>query len=108
MNLLKRVLSQAGYDVTCASSSGEAILIAEADKEGFDLLISDVVMAYLSGYELASRLRREHRGLKVLFISGYPDKHPEPGSEFEGAFIQKPFSDKEFLSRVRQCLDGPC
>ena len=71
-------------------------------------MVTDVVMPGMSGCQLAGRLEPLRPGMKVLFMSGYPNDailhHGvlDPGI----AYIQKPFSPDALVGRVREILDG--
>ena len=80
-----------------ASSAEEALTIAE--REDFDLLLTDVVMPGASGLELAERLRRDRPGLPVLLTSGGED---ERALDDRTAFVQKPFR----LEQLRELVNG--
>ena len=71
------------------------------------LLISDVVMPGMSGSELAGQLEAERPGLRVLYISGYPeDAIARHGVLHPGrSFLQKPFPPGVLLQTVREILD---
>jgi CheY-like chemotaxis protein len=105
--ITSRSLSRAGYDVIVAASPAEA-LSNEGPPE-IDLLLTDVVMPGMNGRELAETLLDRRPGLRVLFMSGYTeDSVLRSGIENASqAFLQKPFSMRDLLSRVRQVLDAP-
>jgi two-component system, cell cycle sensor histidine kinase and response regulator CckA len=69
-------------------------------------MVTDVVMPQMSGRELADRLLLLRPGLRVLYMSGYPDNaivhHGvlEPGT----AFLQKPFNVSVLEQKVREVL----
>jgi CheY-like chemotaxis protein len=70
-NLCKTILTRSGYDVI-ATPDGESALTASADgRRTIDLALVDLVMAGMSGVELAHRL--VVRGIKVILMSGYPE-----------------------------------
>ncbi|MBE7463179.1 MAG: response regulator [Planctomycetes bacterium] len=106
--LVRMALVRNGYRVICASDGEEARQLAEDRPETIHLLLSDVVMPRLGGYELARRLRAARPGLRVLFMSGYneasvrhhgmvvPDTH----------FIEKPFEPGVLAERIRSILDA--
>jgi CheY-like chemotaxis protein len=88
-----------------ASNAGEALILAE--KEKAFMLVTDVVMPHMGGYELADRLLQKNPDLKVLFISGYENENKPkelslftPPNHFD--FLQKPFSHEELLKRLSQ------
>ena len=68
-NLLRRL----GYDVVEASGGVEALRVAEAGRGTIDLLISDVRMPGINGFELATTLMAADPSLDVLLMSGYVD-----------------------------------
>ncbi|RKX76613.1 MAG: hybrid sensor histidine kinase/response regulator [Spirochaetes bacterium] len=105
--LIIKILLHKGYDVLEAKNSGEALLAFEKDKERIDLLITDIIMPYLSGDKLAERLKGEKPDLKILFISGYPSKTIQRKNLFStgAAFISKPFNASNFLQKVRNILN---
>jgi FixJ family two-component response regulator len=72
-----------------------------------DLLLTDVVMPEMNGRELAARLAEIRPGLRRLFMSGYTaDVIASRGVLEEGVeFVQKPFTRKRLVARIRQVLD---
>jgi DNA-binding response OmpR family regulator len=105
--LIARILSRKGYRVHEAQNAGEALLISENLKGKIDLLISDLIMPHMNGQLLAERLEGLRPDIRVLFISGYPDKTiRERGiSDLKGDFMQKPFEPEALLLKVREILD---
>jgi CheY-like chemotaxis protein len=104
--LSRDMLERQGYRVILAANAGEAEQIS-GSAGSFDLLITDAMMPTISGAELARRLRADHPGLKVLYISGYADNEvgsDDPGSE-RAAFLQKPFSADSLGRKIRQMLN---
>jgi len=104
--LVQTVLEGSGYTVIAACGLPEALARAEEWPGTIDLLISDIVMPGGTGQELAARLAANRPGLKVLFISGYPE-HDAPGLVASDgvAFLSKPFTRKLLLRKLRELLD---
>ena len=105
--LSRDMLERQGYRVILAANAREAEQIS-GSAGSFDLLITDAMMPTISGAELARRLRADHPGLKVLYISGYADHEGGGGEAFgaEGAaFLQKPFSADSLGRKIRQMLN---
>ena len=69
--MIASALELSGFRALAAASGSEALDVAEA--EGFDLLIADVVMPGMGGFELAERLRACRPGLPVILVSGYTE-----------------------------------
>jgi two-component system cell cycle sensor histidine kinase/response regulator CckA len=100
-----RILERAGHVVLTASSAELALDIAAQHAEDIDLLITDVVMAGMSGPSLASRLRAERPTLRTLFISGYSHEHGLPSEEPHAvSFLAKPFTHDALLAKVAALL----
>ena len=106
-HLLARGLRSHGFTVLTASDGVEALRLARDHRGVIDLLATDVIMPNMSGRDLVNSLRREHEGLKVLFMSGYTDDTLLRHGIFEQreAFLQKPFALQAFAAKVREMLD---
>jgi CheY-like chemotaxis protein len=106
--VLSKSLSRKGYRVVEALNGSEALEILDRG-EPIDLMITDVVMPEIGGFELVSRVAREHPEVRVLFMSGYTqsdggiDGHRllDPGTHF----LHKPFSTEALGEKVREILD---
>jgi len=100
-----------GYTVLEASNGENALDVARAHHGKIDLLVTDVVMPRLGGFDLARRIHDERADLPVLFMSGHAERalahHGEISSsgELAGEFLAKPFSSAELGKRVRAILD---
>jgi two-component SAPR family response regulator len=75
-----------------------------AEEDDVDLLLTDVVMPEMSGYELAARALEHRPGLRTMFMSGY--SHPGAGpQQVPGELLQKPFTTDELTQTIRKTLD---
>jgi PAS domain S-box-containing protein len=107
-NLVADFLRVSGYQVLEASNGVEALRVVETQKGVIDLLVTDVVMPKMGGWELADRAAIHRPEMKVIYVSGFS----EYGAAFENVqqvrdfFLQKPFSMKVLGRRVREVLDG--
>jgi signal transduction histidine kinase/ActR/RegA family two-component response regulator len=102
------ILGNHGYRVLDAAGAAEALALSGAYGGEIDLLLTDVVMPRMNGRELHERLAGTRPGMKVVFMSGYPDE-VVAGEGVPGAgagFVQKPFSVQALTSRVRRALDA--
>jgi PAS domain S-box-containing protein len=105
--LQQTILERSGYRVFATSSPRQAQALA-AGEAPIDLLVTDLVMPELNGWELYQWISLHRPGLRALFMSGYPAGTVRP-EELQGGgrdFLQKPFSRGELLRKVRQILDG--
>jgi signal transduction histidine kinase len=103
--LVCETLDAHGYQISEAEHPAMALAMA-ARISGVDLLLTDVIMPGMNGRELHRRLSAGIPGLKVLYMSGYSENViADQGMLYEGvAFIQKPFSVRSLLQKVRQAL----
>jgi PAS domain S-box-containing protein len=100
------ILRKHGYTVLAASNGETATLVAGLSGAGIDLLLTDVVMPRMNGYELAQQLTARYPALKVLCMSGYAQNAaPGPGPGREWPFVSKPFTSSGLLEKVREALD---
>ncbi|MHB8790333.1 MAG: response regulator [Desulfobulbaceae bacterium] len=104
--MCKRLLEKQGYRVLAAGSPEEALALCGQFQGKIDLLVSDLIMPNMNGSELFAQISRLKPGIKVLIMSGYTaDIISKRGGLAEGGFfIQKPFTNKDFISKVRQVL----
>jgi PAS domain S-box-containing protein len=91
-------LTTAGYEVVLAVDPSHALELAST--ESIDMLVTDLVMPKMRGEHLARELRERVPGLRVLYISGYPDEPVDAG----GAFLYKPFTYQTLVKRVAALL----
>jgi CheY-like chemotaxis protein len=101
-------LEQAGYRVQTAADAADALeSYLAAGAEPFRLVVSDVVMPRMSGYDLARRLRDQDAGVGVLLMSGpvVPNPHKEDLAGSPCDFLPKPFRTEGLLDAVRTALD---
>ncbi len=100
------VLGNIGYKTIEATEGAEALSVVESHTQEIDLVLTDVVMPRMSGWELAHRISRLRPQLKVLFMSGYTgDASGDPtplDSTIE--FLPKPFSPEQLADRVQSIL----
>ncbi len=107
--LVRTVLRRNGYRVLDASNAGEALLICEQHAAGIDVLLTDVVMPKMSGWQLAERLRTLRPSLRVLFMSGHVNDARVHRSlqAADVALLQKPLTADNLSRKLREVLDQP-
>ncbi|HXM44645.1 MAG TPA: response regulator [Bryobacteraceae bacterium] len=107
-NLVCLMLVQNGYRVLEARDGHHALRVCATHSQPIQLVLTDLMMPKMRGADLAERLRRARRDLRILMMSGYPD---EPTVQRLGrdsvAFLPKPFTSVELVEKVRQVLDAP-
>jgi hypothetical protein len=103
------ILREAGYQVLEARHGREALRIAEQHLGPIDLLVTDVVMPEMNGFELAENLRALRPSVRALYVSGYlTDANVRDQMLREGAqFLQKPFAPGDLTRKVGEVLGSP-
>lgn len=105
-SFLEEFLKSRGFQVHTASETAAAVQIASTEK--ITLLIADIVMPRINGYQLSKILTVLNPDLRTIFLSGYPDDYltkyqtaPAPDS---APFLRKPFAPDELLRAVKSAL----
>jgi PAS domain S-box-containing protein len=105
--LTRRSLESYGYRVLPASSPGDALLIAQSHDGEIALLLTDVVMPMMNGRELYERVSAIRRGIRVVYMSGYPADIVARRGELDhsSVYVQKPFVLATLARSVRRALE---
>jgi PAS domain S-box-containing protein len=105
--LVHAVLATSGYTVIEAIDGKEALGVYSADPSRFEMVLTDVVMPNMNGFELGNRIAEMSPAQKVLYMSGFRDT-PLAGveQERERLFLHKPFTPDVLLAKVREVLDA--
>ncbi len=99
----KNVLKKGEYDVFTATNGAAALDLLKDD--GFALILVNINMPTLSGYDLSRLLRaRLGDGAKIAYVSITPKKDVD--MDGVNGFIQKPYSEESFLKSVKEILEG--
>lgn len=105
--LVHAILQANGYTVIEAASGGAAMAAFEKNGHKIDLVLTDVVMPQMTGFELGERLLQDKADQKILYMSGYRDN---PIGAQAGAparpLLHKPFTPDVLLEKVREVLDA--
>ena len=105
--VLTEMLETQGYTVTSTDDPEEALTLA-GDGGPYDLLITDLVMPKLDGYELAAAIAARSPKLKVIFISGLSTTTIRRElAEDDVAFLQKPFAIEDLAAKVSEVFEQP-
>ena len=107
-SLMAQALKQQGYKALEAANGEEGLLLFDKYRQEINLVVTDIVMPVMSGFELTDLLMPLCAQMKVLYISGYPD-NPALQKRYlnpETNFIPKPFSLEDLAIKVRKVLDN--
>ncbi|EYE89091.1 hypothetical protein Q428_04390 [Fervidicella metallireducens AeB] len=99
--ILKDILNKGGYEVVCVSSAEEAINNNFYKK--FDLVLLNVVLPGMNGYEFCKVVKNNDKFLPVIIITSIEDKNSLVKALNSGAddYIKKPYNVDELLARIR-------
>ena len=108
LELVAFTLGRAGHEVTTAGDGEQALQLALAGD--FDVVVLDVRMPKMNGYEVVRHLREHEatRGLSAMLLSASVQDDQVAQGFDAGAddYLRKPFSPREFLSRVEALVHG--
>jgi signal transduction histidine kinase len=107
-SLMAQALKQQGYKALEATNGEEGLLLFDKYRQEINLVVTDIVMPVMSGFELTDLLMPLCGQMKVLYISGYPDNPALQKRNLnpETNFIPKPFSLEDLAIKVRKVLDN--
>lgn len=102
--MLSVLLTHAGYEVSAASSAQQALALAR--NQQFDMIISDIGMPEMNGYELATALRSQpgYESVPMVAVTGFSmfdDRNRSLNAGFN-AHITKPINPRTFLELIEQ------
>ncbi len=103
--LADTILRAKGYQVLTATSARQALEILQSTP--VDLLLSDVVMPNMDGFQLAAIVQQNHPSIAIQLVSGYNESAQLPTSNpiLEENLLAKPYTADMLLHQVRDCLD---
>ena len=103
LSLLDAYLEQQGFQVSTATNGKEALFVARHEKP--DLIILDIMMPEMDGFEFMRQHRKERETPIILLTAKVEEDDKVIGLEL-GAddYVTKPFSPRELTSRVRAVL----
>jgi len=109
LNMSRQILESMGYRVSTCISSLEALNVFQNQKEIIDLVIADIDMPDLTGFNLTKKLFELKPEIPVVLCSGYSSKFHEQYAIEIGvrAYLTKPILMRELLKTIRTILDTP-
>jgi two-component system cell cycle sensor histidine kinase/response regulator CckA len=109
LNYMRRLLEREGYRVLGAQDGIEAVALHRRHSNEIDLVVLDLRLPKLSGWDAFREMKREDPGLKALVASGYvtPEvKSAIKNGELLGLFV-KPYSVDHFIARISDVVRKP-
>ena len=104
--IIRDLLTSAGYALVEAVDGEAGVRLAEAERP--DLILMDIQLPRLDGYEATRRIRADPdlRAIPIIAVTSYALSGDEAKATAAGcdAYVAKPFSPRELLAKVRQFL----
>jgi two-component system, cell cycle sensor histidine kinase and response regulator CckA len=97
---LARRLAKEGYRVLEAGNGREAMQLVDDAQHDIRLVVTDIRMPVMNGYELADRLTMRPDPMPMIFISGYR----QSSIALPGPVFMKPFNTDHLLSEIRRLV----
>ena len=106
LGLSNEILMQQGYHVIVAESGKQALDILQ--NQHVDLVLSDVIMPQMDGYQLACIVQDKYPHIKIQMASGFSDDRDRDilDTSLQQNLIHKPFNSQILLKRIRSLLDS--
>ena len=108
LNILERYLSKCGYTVLLASDGEAAMNVYLRQKEKIDVVLLDIELPKLDGWNLLSKMKAANPDVKVVVTSGFLDSQLELRLLNAGAkrAIQKPYQIEEMANALQEVIDS--
>jgi two-component system, cell cycle sensor histidine kinase and response regulator CckA len=106
LNLLKKILEDAGFRVVTAKDGIEAIDVYSRNQPDVDLVLCDMALPKLGGWTVYLALKERNPQVRMILTSGYLDPKVKSDMVKGGVrdFIPKPYIPETILKSVRQAL----
>ena len=107
-SIMTRILDNKGYRIVEAKNAGEALLLCEYKSLKYELIITDLFMTIISGFELVSKIKSFYPDIKTLYTSTHNYESIKDEKIINGIdnYLQKPFDPADFSLLVRKSLDS--
>lgn len=101
------LLLKMGYTVLAASGGEEALALVRDHPKHIDILLTDIVMPGMNGYDVARSVRALLPGLPIVFMSGYTEDAIQTPDVEEGGirFVEKPVSRDALARVIREAIE---
>jgi len=106
LNSLKRYLADAPYELHCVTSGKEALAFLEKSKRPPDLILMDVEMPEMNGYELTRKIKMRDIRTPIVFITANSEQEDIDKAMQAGAsgVLIKPFRTNQLLDKIKEFI----
>nr|WP_319575820.1 PAS domain-containing protein [uncultured Desulfobacter sp.] len=103
----KLILERLGYRVSKQTNPIEALILFKENPDSFDLIISDMNMPNMTGFQLAKEIKYIRNDIPFIICTGFSDKIDEKKADVSGieSILMKPVIKSEMAQTVRSVLD---
>jgi len=105
VKMVKTMLEMEGFKVTPAYSGKECLKKLKMEK--FDLVILDIMMPEMSGWDVFERIRKKDKKTPIMFLTvmfAPKDRIKKLKKNGVCAYVTKPFGARELVNTVKKCL----
>ncbi len=96
--LTAEVLKEGGHQVDTAFNASEAMDAIR--NKNYDVMISDVIMPGLNGFELVKKIKKENHDIKIIMVSGYTDNIKLTENNSCDVILEKPVNSVQLLKTI--------
>ena len=109
LRLVEKVLLQHGYQVLVASDGEEAIEVYRRHKLEIDVVLLDVGLPKLTGWNVLLKMKEENSDVRVVIATGFlePKMKTEMFRVTVKHFVDKPYMLDEVVETLQSLIDGP-
>ena len=106
LNSLKRYLADAPYELHCVTSGKEALELLDKNKVKPDLILTDVEMPEMDGYELTRKVKLRGFKIPIVFITANSEQEDVDKAIKAGAagVLIKPFRTNQLLDKIKEFI----
>ena len=102
--MMAKMLGNSGYTVLNASSAVEALSVCEEKSTTLQLVVTDVAMPGMNGFDLAEQIAERWPTIRVMFMSGCANDLSIRRQLYERPLLAKPFTRDELANKIRELL----
>jgi PAS domain S-box-containing protein len=100
--IVRLILQHGGAEVVACSSANEAL--QRLDPFAPDVIVTDIAMPHVDGYELASRVRERHPRLPIIAVSAFSSARGNIAQGIFDAYMSKPLEPNDLIATVAKIL----
>jgi two-component system cell cycle response regulator DivK len=104
--IIRDMLGATGYELTEAENGVEAL--AAVAKHKFDLILMDIQMPVMDGYEATRRIKADpaNKGIPIIAVTSYALSGDDQKARDAGCddYVPKPYSPRQLMAKIRQYL----